>query len=514
MLRDDTTVALAGFTVMGVAEEIYKAVETRYLATGHPRALTLVHSAGQSDRVRGMPRWAHEGLLNCIIGSHWGLAPRMAEFIAANKVAAFCLPQGQIAQMYRAVAGGKPGCISQIGLRTFVDPRVDGGRMNDLARARADVVELISLGGQDYLWYKPLRFDTALLRGTTADDDGNVSCEEEAISLEILSMAQAVKQCGGTVIVQVKRRVASGMIPPRHVAIPGILVDVVVVAQDIEDNHRQTSGAVFNPAYISRAPVATVASPPLALDERTLIGRRAALELRPGAIVNLGTGIPGDAVGPVAVSEGLLPHIKLTIESGTIGGIPVGGVDFGLAIGPDAIIEHPYQFDFYNGGGVDIAYMGVGEIDRWGNVNVSKLAGRTPGCGGFIDITQPAKTVVFCATFTSGGLKVGVHDGSLTIVKEGRFPKFVDAVTQVTFSAAMAIERGQRVLYVLERAVFDVTPEGIRLIEVAPGVHVEQEVLARMPFRPIVRQPLTEMPAVLFREGPMGLLEQWTRKDE
>lgn len=512
-IPDGATVAASGFTIMGVAEEIYKAVEARFLATGHPRGLTLVHSAGQSDRVRGMPHWANEGLLDRIIGSHWGLAPKMAEFIAADKVAAYCLPQGQIVHLYRAIAGGKPGIVSPIGLGTFVDPRLEGGKINDSARKLGDIVEVVRLGGEEFLWYKPIRLDVGILRGTTADEDGNVSCEEEAVSLELLSIAQAVKQCGGTVDVQVKRTVPRGTLEPKRVVVPGILVDAVVVATDPEENHRQTWGAAFNPAYITASREAVAPPAPIALDERKVIGRRGAMELRPGAIVNLGTGIPGDAVGPVAAEEGLLAGLKLTIESGTIGGVPAGGVDFGLALHPEATVEHGYQFDFYNGGGVDVAYMGAGEIDRAGNVNVSKLAGRTPGCGGFIDITQAAKMVVFCATFSSGGLGVEISDGELRVAREGRFPKFVPTVSQVTFSSERAVARGQRILYVLERAVFDLTPDGIRLIEVAPGIDLERDVLSRMPFRPLVAESPRQMPRAIFRPEPLGLARRWERKE-
>ncbi len=509
LIPDGGTVAATGFTMMGVAEEIYQAIERRFQETGHPRDLTLMHSAGQSDRVGGMTHWAHEGLLSRIIGSHWGLAPKMSEFISTNKVAAYCLPQGQITHLYRAIAGGKPGEISPIGLHTFVDPRLEGGRINDRARAGEALVQLVTLGGEEFLWYKPLHIDVAIMRGTTADDDGNVSCEDEGVALELLSLAQAARKCGGKVIVQVKRRIPVASLLPKAVVVPGILVDVVVVAADPQQTHRQTSGAFFNPAYLGINRATAEAPQAIALDERKIIGRRGALELRPGAIVNLGTGIPGDAVGPVAFEEQLIDKIKMTIESGTIGGVPAGGVDFGLASYPEAIIEHPYQFDFYNGGGVDIAYMGVGEIDQAGNVNVSKLAGRTPGCGGFIDITQPAKAVVFCGTFTSGGLEIAVENGTLRIIHEGKYPKFVERVAQVTYSSAAALARKQRVRYVLERAVFDLTPNGIRLIELAPGIDLEHDVLSKLPFRPVVAPHVERMPDAIFLPQVMGLLDRW-----
>lgn len=510
LLPDGATIGATGFTLTGVAEELYRAIEARFLETGHPRDLTLVHSAGQSDRQLGMQHWAQAGLLARIIGSHWGLAPKMAELIAADGLACHCLPQGQITHLYRAIAGRQPGLVSTIGVHTFVDPRLQGGRVNVRAEAEPPLVELVTLGGQEALWYKPFPIDIAVVRGTTADRAGNVTAEEEPLRLEVLSLAQAAKNSGGMVICQVKRLVEPGTLPPRDVVLPGLLVDVLIVAEQPEETHRQTSSwALHSPLTTARGDAAPAAPAPTGrFDERTVIGRRAALELRPGAVVNLGTGIPGDTVGPAAEEEGVAGAIVLSIESGTIGGVPAGGGDFGVAQYPRAIIGHAEQFDYYNGGAVDLCYMGAGEIDGAGNVNVSKLGGRLTGCGGFIDITQPARRVIFCATFSSSGLRVETGDGALRVAQEGRYPKFVRDVAQVTFSAEEALRRQQPVLYVTERAVFELTSQGLRLIEIAPGVDLQRDVLDRLPFRPLIAEPLAPMPTCLFRPEPMGVLRE------
>lgn len=511
LLVDGQTIATTGFTMSGVAEEIYQEIEARFLREGRPRDLTLLHSSGQSDRVGGMQHWAQPGLLARIIGSHWGLAPSMAELIANNGVSCHCLPQGQLAHLYRAIAGGQPGLVSTIGLHTFVDPRLEGGRVNARAQAEPPYVALTHLGEQEALWYRSVPIDIGIIRGSVADVAGNVSVEDEPLRLEVLALAQAVHNSGGKVVCQVKRLVERGHIRPAEVAVPGVVVDFVVVAERPDQTHRQTSSWFLSPPLLAAGQFEQVRLPgnQLAeLDERSIIGRRVALEFFPNAIVNLGTGIPGDTVGPVLAAEGLTDDVALTIESGAIGGIPAGGGDFGVAQYPDAIIGHGEQFDFYNGGAVDVCCMGAGEIDARGNVNVSKLAGRFTGCGGFIDITQPARQVVFCATFSSGGLAVQVSDGQLTVLREGRFPKFVQNVAQVTFSAEEALRRKQTVRYVTERAVFELCAEGIRLMEVAPGVDVERDILARLPFRPLLADPVEHMSADIFQRGPLHQLRE------
>lgn len=513
LIEDGATVASEGFTMMGVAEEIFRALEANFKETGHPRDLTLIHAAGQSDRVNGIQHFCHAGLLHRIIGSHWGLAPRMAEFIHANKAEAYCFPQGQISHLFRAMAARKSELLSRVGLRTFIDPRLEAGKMNERTQDQEDLIQLLSINGEEHLLYKSVFPDVAILRGTTADERGNITLEDEAVLLEQISIAQATHNNGGIVIVQVKRVAKGGTLHPQKVKIPGVLVDVVVTAQNPEETHRQTCSFFYDPAYSGdlRKPLAELEQIPF--NARKIVGRRGTLELQPGDVVNLGTGIPGDTIGPVMAEESISEQVTLTVESGTYGGVPAGTIDFGIAANPEAIVDQPYQFDFYNGGGTDITYMGLGQVDRYGNVNVSRFGGRAIGCGGFIDITQFAKRVCYLFTFTSGGLEVERHDGKLRIIKEGRHRKFVDEIEQVTFSGEFAAERRQPVLYVTERAVFDLTEDGLQLIEVAPGVDPERDVLQHIPFPVRVSPELRTMNERIFRSPPMGLgsSEEWEK---
>lgn len=505
LIKDGAVVAGEGFTMMGVAEEVYQAIEDSFKRTGHPRGLTFIHCAGGSDRTHGIEHFANEGLVTRIIGSHWGLAPAMMEFIGSNKVEAYAFPQGQLSHLFRAMAARKPGVLTRVGLHTFVDPRLEGGKMNERTRDKEDLVEVITIHGEESLLYKSVFPDVAILRGTTADEHGNITLEEEAVILEQLSMAQAAYNNGGIVIVQVKHVAKAGTLHPQKVKIPGVLAHAIVVAQHPEETHRQTASHFYHPAYSGDLNMPISKLEPVPLSARKSIGRRGAMELRPGDIVNLGTGIPGDTVGPVVAEEDIRDLIELTVESGTYGGVPVGGIDFGVAASPEAIIDHPYQFDFYNGGGLDIAYMGLGEVNERGDVNVSRFAGKGVGCGGFIDITQCSKRVCFLFTFTSGGLEIEIVDGRLRIIREGRHPKFVEKLGQVTFSGDFARKQGQKVVFVTERAVFDLIDEGLRLIEVAPGVDMERDILSKIPFHVQISPDLKPMDPRLFQEPPMGL---------
>lgn len=480
-IGDGATVATDGFTMMGVAEEIFAGIEASFLRTGHPRDLVVVHASGQSNRSQGFEHFANTGLVRRIVGSHWGLMPRMSEFLGRDEAEAVCLPQGQISNLYRAIASGRPGTLTPIGLGTFIDPRLQGGKINRSARDNApDYVELVRLGERDYMLYKAFPIDVAIIRATTVDEDGNCSQEEEAVILDALAIAQAARNSGGLVICQAKRRVSGGTIPPKQVVVPACLVDLVVIASDPERQHRQTDAAAFDPVYLAvRDAAPDRRSPPARFSSRLAIGRRAVRFLRPRDVVNIGTGIPGDTVGPALDEAGLMSEVTLTVESGVYGGVPAGGIDFGIAAHPAAIIPHPSQFDFYDGGGLDATFMGAGEIDRTGNVNVSLLGDRVIGCGGFVDITQTAKLVVFCFSM------------------EGKHPKFVPEVGHLTFAADQARRNGQEVLYVSERAVFRLHPDGLALEELAPGVSA-QEVLAMIPFPVRVADPLLRMPADIF----------------
>jgi len=409
LVKDDDTIAILG-SGGGVCEPtlLLQEIGKRFLDTNTPNNLTLYHCNGIGDKNEiGTDCVAYEGLIKRDIAGHWAMAPRMGNLALEEKIEAYNLPQGVMSQLYQAIAAKKPGVITKTGLYTFIDPRIEGGKMNK--RAKDDLVHVINLNGEEWLYYPTLKLNIGLVRGTTADEKGNISFEEEAAILEATSLCQAVKNSGGIVIAQVKYRTV-GTIPAKEVVIPGIYVDYVVV----DDAQKQTADRIYDPALAGniRTPFDTV--PELELGVRKIVARRAAEELVEGGIINLGVGMP-DGIASIAAEEGYIEKLNFTIEQGLIGGMPMGGIIFGVSHNPDAVIDQTLQFNFYDGGGLDVAFLGMAQADQIGNVNSSKTGKMLAGCGGAINISQNAKKVVFCGTFTAKGLKTNIVDGKLII---------------------------------------------------------------------------------------------------
>jgi propionate CoA-transferase len=500
LVHEGDTLVCSGFGVVGVPDELLVALEKRFLETAQPRNLHLLFGGGPGDgKDQGLNRIAHEGLLASAIGGHWGLVPKVGAMAMANQIEAYNLPLGVISHMYRDIAAGLPGNLTPVGLGTFVDPRLQGGRVN--ARTTQDIVEVTTLGGREMLFYKAPKPNVAFIRASIADPDGNLSLEREALTQDVLAIAMAVKNSGGVVIAQVEFITEAGAMLPRRVKVPGILVDCVVVSRP--EYHKQTYGTPYSPALSGEMRVPLDALPPMPFDERKVIARRAAFELMPNAVVNLGIGMP-EGVADIANEERLLRYMTLTAEPGVVGGVPGSGMNFGSSTNATAQLDMNQQFDFYDGGGLDLAVLGLAECDARGNINVSRFGPRLAGAGGFINITQNSRTVIFIGTFTAGGLEVKVGDGQLTIIKEGKFRKFVEKIEQVTFSGEYAAKMGKKVLYITERCVLTLTADGLELTEVAPGVDIARDILPYMAFKPIIRNPQL-MDARIFRDEIMGL---------
>ncbi|MCX7279042.1 MAG: acyl CoA:acetate/3-ketoacid CoA transferase [Burkholderiales bacterium] len=508
LIQDDATIFLGGLAVTSLPEEVLKGVEQTFLDTGHPRNVTTwACGAIGNSKDAGMVHFAHPGMVKRTVAGHFGqTGPQMMKMVFEGQVEAYNFPQGSLSHLTRQIASRSPGLLTKVGLGTFVDPRIEGGKLN--SKSTEDLVKLVEFNDEEWLFYPTPKIDVAIIRGTLADENGNITLDKEGMLLEQINIAHAAKACGGIVIVQVERIVKAGTLHPKAVKIPGVSVDYVVISKP--ENHMQTIATQFNPAFSGDVRVPVNSLEPMALDERKVIARRTAMELTPGAITNLGIGIPA-GVPSVAAEEGVSDQLTLSIESGITGGIPAQLGDFGVAYNADAIIEQSLQFDFYDGGGLDASFLGLAQADNWGNVNVSKFNGRPVGCGGFVNITRSTKKLVFCGTFTAGGLEVKVADGQLSIVKEGKSRKFIEKVEQITFNGHDAALRKQEVLFVTERAVFELTTDGLELTEIAPGIDLERDVLAHMGFKPIMKKVKT-MDSGLFSAVWGGLAQAMAQK--
>jgi propionate CoA-transferase len=508
LIKDGDTIAVEGAGRLLLPEAILSALEVRFLKTDKPRGLTVIHPTGLGDdKDAGMNHFGHEGLVRRVIGGAWGDAPKMGKLAVGNKLEAYCFPQGVICQMIEASAAKKPRVISHVGLGTFVDPRQQGGKLNKAAKD--ELVEIIKIDDEEYLYYRVLPINIAILRGTTADELGNISMEEEPIILLSLTMAQAAKNAGGLVLVEVKRIARGGSLNPQLVRIPGINVDAVVVNTEAS----QVLGEeTYNPAYSGwlKAPVSTYEK--IDLDERMVVARRAAMELFPNAVINIGFGI-ADGIPIVAAQEGIADEITLTVEQGSIGGLPSRGRALAAQLNPQAIISQIDQFNFYQGGGLDLAFLSFAQIDKGGNVNVSKFGSRIIGSGGFIDISQNAKHMVFCGTFAGPG-NFRIENDKPLITGKGKYSKFVENVEHITFNGKRAAASGQDVLYVTERAVFGLTADGLILREIAPGIDLQRDILECMDFRPIIARDMKTMDEKIYKPVMLNIREMWRKESE
>jgi propionate CoA-transferase len=498
LIQDGVTICSPIIGLSGWPEEIGRAIAKRYEETGQPKGLTLVcGSAMGNHRDKGPHVIGLEGLVTKFIGAHTHGSPNIGALIQNNKMLAYCFPQGVVVQLYREIAAKRAGMFSKVGLGTFVDPRIEGGKMNDLTRQAPDLNEVITFAGEEYLWYKPFPIHVGLIRGTKADERGNISMEKEGVNLEALQVAQAARNSGGIIIAQVEYLAKAGTLHAKSIHVPGVLVDYVVVAKNPQEFHMQSEGIYYQPAFSGDVIMPLGALPKLPFDERLFILRRAALELTVNSVVNLGIGIP-DRLATIAAHEGVTSMLTLTTEVGGVGGVPAGWPNFGMTYNAEAMICHPNMFDWYDGGGIDQAFLGMGEVDKLGNVNVSKFNGRPIGCGGFINITTASKKVVYCGTFTTGGLKVTAEDGKIKILQEGNHRKFLEHVEQITFSGKHAAKVNKPILYITERAVFKLLDGEVTLVEIAPGIDLEQDILAHMDFKPRIASDLKLMPEEIF----------------
>ncbi|SNS81140.1 acetate CoA-transferase [Anaerovirgula multivorans] len=487
------------------ATVLIEALAQRYRKSQEPRDLTLYHCSGLGDRGdRGISPLAQEGLCRKIIGGHWGQSPRLAEMAEKNKIEAYNFPQGVMAQLLRTAAAKQPGILTHVGLGTFIDPRQGGGKLNE--KTKEDLVKLMEVNGQEWLFYPAIPIDVAIIRGTTADTEGYISMEDEIAYLDALAMAQAAHNNGGIVIAQVQRLVKARTLHPKSVRIPGYIVDAVVVVPEQPQLYAGSVNRFMSGDFIMET--GSIVHAPL--NERKVIARRALLEVAPGNVGNVGVGI-SDGIGIVAREEGVEEEFTLTVELGPIGGVSAQGIFFGATVNMQAMLDMPAQFDFYHGGGLDVCFLSFAEVDQAGNVNVHRFNGKIMGTGGFIDICQNSKKVIFSGTLTAGGLKTEVENGRIKIEQEGKFKKLISKVPEITFNGRDALTRGQEVIYITERAVFRLTSEGLELSEVAPGIDIQKDIIDKMGFEPKITEDLREMDHRLFLPEPMGINKEWIK---
>ncbi|MTI65099.1 MAG: 3-oxoacid CoA-transferase [Firmicutes bacterium] len=504
LINDGETVTTGGFVSSCCPEALTSALEEKYLEMGSPKNLTLVFAAGQGKRNgKGNDHFAHEGMVKRAIGGHWDRGPELGNMAIEGTIEAYNLPQGVISHLFRDIAAKKVGTITHVGLNTFVDPRNSGGKLN--SNTKDDLVKLINIDGNERLLYKSFPIDVCLIRGTYADESGNITMEKEIGTLDSTAMAQACKNSGGKVIVQVEKIVKNKTLDPRLVKIPGINVDAIVVGN--KEDSLQCLGYEYDPSLTGDIRASINDKKEIPLNAKKVIARRASKELEKDVVVNLGVGVP-EVISSIAAEEGISDYMTLTVEAGAVGGMPLSGAQFGASVNADSILDQNVMFDYYDGGGIDIAFLGMAQVDEVGNINVSKFGKRLAGCGGFINITQNAKKVVYCGTFTAGGLKTEVKDGKLYIVKEGKKNKFVKEVEQITFSGVYANKVGQPVKYITERAVFELRSDGLYLTEVAPGIDVETQILDKMEFQPKIDKSLKTMDEKYFTKDLIGLNKQ------
>jgi len=500
MIKDGDAIALASAGQCGWPKYLVDKLEERFLETGKPRGLTIYAGCGQDD-----DRFAHPGFAKRFIASHPKTAPAMLALAVKNEIEAYALPQGILQQLYRCTAAKQPGLLSKIGIGTYIDPRQLGGKICEACTD--DIVKLMEIEGEEWLFYKSLPVTATFLRGTTADENGNITLEHEALRLEVLEIALAAKAAGGKVIVQVKQITENGRLNPKDIVIPAELVNAVVICKEPEIYHKQSENFYYNP-YLSgehKAPASVAAPPPSVLNANDIVCRRAGYEMYPGAVINIGVGI-GIGAAAVAASEGLSEKVTSTVELGVFGGTPLLS-EFPAALNPTALISHVHMFDFYHAGGLDIAFLGAAQVDSRGNVNASMFDNVTTGQGGFIDISSTSRKVVFCTYFKAKGLQTSVTDGKLNILQEGKIPKLVADVDQITFNGELAAENGKEVVICTERAVFKLTKDGMMLTEIAPGIDLEKDILSQMGFKPIISDSLKTMDPRIFTPCRMGCFD-------